>query len=223
MLSQSDIELLNTYVPFMHSLGAEERRSVLTETTLGHYPAGQFLHDGESCSGMIVLKSGQVRGFMESGGKEITLYRLLPGDVCVITASCVLKNVNFTILLAAERDCEIFVIPTKVFEPLNKNNIDVKDFVLGLMATRLSEVMWVMEQTVFSSFDKRLAGFLMEQSALAESDTLSITHEEIANHLGSAREVVTRMLRYFKDEGIVSISRGVIAITDYKKLRHVAD
>ena len=89
------------------------------------------------------------------------------------------------------------------------------------MASRFSEVMWIMEQVVFMSLDKRLAIFLLEQSNIDEVDSIEITHERIANNLGTAREVVTRMLKYFQNEGMVSLSRGVISIIDRKKLEQL--
>ena len=87
-----------------------------------------------------------------------------------------------------------------------------------LMASRFSEVMWLMEQIMWKSFDQRLASFLLEESLLEDSLVLNITHEKIANHLGTAREVVTRMLRYFQAEGMVSLTRGAIHLTDRNKL-----
>jgi CRP/FNR family transcriptional regulator len=86
------------------------------------------------------------------------------------------------------------------------------------MASRFSEVMWIMEQALFMTLDKRLAIFLLEQSIIEDTEIIEITHEKIANHLGSAREVVTRMLKYFQNEGMVSLSRGAINIIDRKKL-----
>ena len=88
-----------------------------------------------------------------------------------------------------------------------------------IMASRLSEIMWLIEQVMWKSFDKRLAAFLMEESVLEDSLILKITHEKIANHLGTAREVVTRMLKYFQTEGVVSLTRGTIEIIDITKLQ----
>ena len=92
-----------------------------------------------------------------------------------------------------------------------------------LMATRFSEVMWRMEQILWKRQDRRLAAFLLEESALEESSLLRITHDKIANHLGTAREVVTRMLRYLQSEGMVRLSRGAIELTDWDRLRALAD
>jgi CRP/FNR family transcriptional regulator len=96
-------------------------------------------------------------------------------------------------------------------------------YTLELMATRFSEVMWLMEQVMWKSLDKRIAAFLLEESAIEDSDTLKLTHETIANHLGSPREVITRMLRYFQSEGIVRLSRGAVTITDTAALEDLTD
>jgi CRP/FNR family transcriptional regulator len=152
-------------------------------------------------------------------GKEMTLYRLLPQDVCIMTAACMLKNVNFDIFLEAEKACALIVIPTNIYEALDAANPYVKSFSLDMVSSRFSDVMWVVEQLVFSSFGKRLAALLLEQSVLAASDTITLTHESIARDLGSAREVVTRGLSQFQLEGMVKLSRGKIKIIDEEKLR----
>ena len=91
------------------------------------------------------------------------------------------------------------------------------------MATRFSEVMWLIEQIMWKSVDKRLANFLLEEAALENSDVLKLTHETIANHLGTAREVVTRMLRYFQNEGYVKLTRGAVEITDRSGMEELID
>ena len=98
----------------------------------------------------------------------------------------------------------------------------VANYTNELMASRFSEVMWLVEQVMWKSFDKRLAAFLLEESTLDNSDTLTITHDKIAAHMGTAREVVTRMLRYFQSEGMVSLSRGSVKLTDRKHLEELA-
>ena len=99
-----------------------------------------------------------------------------------------------------------------------KESAVVANFTNEIMATRFSEVMWLMEQIMWKSFDKRLAEFLLEECSLEETNILKITHETIANHLGTAREVVTRMLRYFQSEGMVKLTRGTVEVTDKIRL-----
>jgi CRP/FNR family transcriptional regulator len=163
----------------------------------------------------LIVKKKFVEG---ESGKEITLYRLFERDVCIFSASCMMKNIAFDIFIEVEKVTEAYLIPTAAFRKLSTESLPVQVFTNNLMASRFSEVMWIMEQALFMSFDKRLANFLLEQVTIEEKDTLEITHEKIANHLGTAREVVTRMLKYFQNEGMVTLNRGMIEILDVKKL-----
>jgi CRP/FNR family transcriptional regulator len=141
-------------------------------------------------------------------GKEITLYRLFPGDICILSASCVLEMLTFDVYIDSEEDSECVVVGGCIIEQLSQKNKDVKIFVLETALSRFSDVMWVMEQILFMSMDKRLAIFLLDEAAKAEGSAIKLTHEQIAKYMGSAREVVTRMLKYFVSEGLVSYSRS---------------
>jgi CRP/FNR family transcriptional regulator len=184
------------------------------------FTAGESMASAsENCSGLFLLQSGQVRAYITSeNGKEITLYRLFERDVCIFSATCMMKNITFDIFIEVEKETIAYLIPTIAFRKLSKDSLAVQAFTNELMASRFSEVMWIMEQALFVSFDKRLASFLLEQMNINESRTLVITHEKIANHMGTAREVVTRMLKYFQSEGLVSLKRGAIEILDQKKM-----
>lgn len=219
-VTESDLKFMKEVLPFWEKITRKEQTRLEQAVTVRTYRQGENLHRGsEKCTGLIIVKSGQIRAFIVSDtGKEITLYRLLERDTCIFSAACVLKNINFDVELEAEHDSEILLVPPAVYNELNQNAIAVTDFTNQLMSSRFSDVMWVMEQVLFMSFDRRLANFLLEQCAIDGSDTLTITHEAIAKHLGSAREVVTRMLKYFQNEGMVSLTRGGITITDKKKL-----
>ena len=181
------------------------------------------MHGGsDNCSGLFLIYRGQVRVYIISeSGKEITLYRLLEGDVCIFSASCMMNNIAFDIYIEVEKDTQAFLIPTTALKRLASEVLPVQKFINDIMASRFSEVVWIMEQALFTSFDKRLAGFLLEQAVMDDSDILSITHEKIANHLGTAREVVTRMLKYFQNIGLVKLNRGTIQIIDKKKLEEL--
>ena len=117
----------------------------------------------------------------------------------------------------------MWIIPPHIFQRLKNESAAMANYSNDLMASRFSEVMWLMEQIMWKSFDKRLAAFLLEEAALEETNQLKITHEAIGNHLGNPREVVTRMLRYFQSEGMVNLSRGTVEITNEKKLRSLAE
>ena len=123
----------------------------------------------------------------------------------------------------AEKDTKLWVIPSCLFKQLMEQSAPVANYVNQLMSSRFSDVMWLMEQIMWKSFDTRLAGFLLEESVLEGTPSLKITHERIAGHLGTAREVVTRMLRYFQSEGMVRLSRGEITISDEDALRKLVD
>ncbi len=177
---------------------------------------GAVLHDGSAdCAGLVLIKSGQLRAYILSeDGREITLYRLLEQDICLFSASCVMRSVQFEIMISAEKDSDVYIIPPHIFKRVMGESAPLANYVNELMATRFSEVMWLIEQIMWKSVDKRLANFLLEEATLEDSDVLKLTHEAIANHLGTAREVVTRMLRYFQNEGYVKLTRGTVEISD---------
>ena len=139
-------------------------------------------------------------------------------DLCLFSASCAMPDMQFDIFIEAEKDSEIWVIPACLYQNLMDESIALSNYSHSLITNHFSELMWLMEQIMWKSFDKRLARFLLEESALEGSPSLRITHEKIANHMGTAREVVTRMLRYFQSEGMVKLTRGSVDITDPKGL-----
>lgn len=129
-----------------------------------------------------------------------------------------MRSIQFEITIEAEKDTELWVIPAEIYKSIMEESAPVANYTNELMATRFSDVMWLIEQILWKSLDKRVAAFLLEESAIEDSNELKITHEIIANHLGSHREVITRMLRYFQSEGMVRLSRGTIVLLDRKKL-----
>ena len=218
-------ELLEKYFPVWDRLTSEERELLAGSATERNVKAGTLLHNGsEDCVGLFVICSGQLRAFVLSNeGKEVTIYRLFERDICLFSASCVLHDLQFDISIEAEKDSQIVVIPPSVYKNLMDRSLAVSNYTNQVMASRLSEVMWLMEQVMWKSFDKRLAAFLLEESDLDGTDTLQITHDRIAAHLGTAREVVTRMLRYFQSEGLVTLSRGTVELRDKKRLQELAE
>ena len=211
--------------PIWDQLTPEHRQLVsasIVHRTLGK---GAVLHDGSAdCAGLVLIKSGQLRAYILSeDGREITLYRLLDQDICLFSASCVMRSVQFEIMIAAEKESEVFILPPYIFKKIMDESAPLANYVNELMATRFSEVMWLIEQIMWRSIDKRLANFLLEETTLDNSPVLKLTHEAIANHLGTAREVVTRMLRYFQNEGYVKLTRGTVEITDRKGMENLID
>lgn len=215
---------LSTYFPIWEKLNADEQNLLLQSASKRTAKKGILLHNGSAdCVGLFVLCSGQLRAFILSDeGKEVTIYRLFERDICLFSASCMLSSIQFDISIEAEKDSEFYIIPSDVYKKLMEQSLAVSNYTNQIMASRFSEVMWLIEQIMWKSVDKRLAAFLLEESALEENDTLCITHDRIAAHMGTAREVVTRMLRYFQSEGMVRLTRGSIELTDKKKLRAIA-
>lgn len=215
---------LEHYFPIWNKLTADERELLEQAAFKRTAPKGALLHNGSAdCVGLFVIRSGQLRAFILSDeGKEVTLYRLFERDICLFSASCMMNSIQFEITIEAEKDSELWVIPADAYKQLMEGSAAVANYTNQLMASRFSEVMWLVEQIMWKSFDRRLASFLLEESALEESDTLKITHDRIAAHLGTAREVVTRMLRYFQSEGVVSLSRGSVELTGAARLRELA-
>ena len=183
-----------------------------------------MIHNGSmDCLGLLLIRSGQLRVYtLSSEGREITLYRLFDHDICLFSASCVMPNIQFEVIIEAEKDCEFWVLPSCLFKDLMEESAVVANYANQLISSRFSEVMWLMEQIMWKSFDKRLASFLIEEGVLENSTSLKITHEKIANHMGTAREVVTRMLRYFQSEGMVKLTRGTVEILDEAALERLA-
>lgn len=224
MKDPENIKFLSEHFLAWEHMSDAEKAALLDHTALRKFEKGTNLHSGESdCVGFFVVRKGMIRAYLLSEeGREITLYRLGPGDMCILSASCVLSTITFDVSVDAEEDTELLLIGAPFFSELSEKNIYVQCFAYQLGTERFSDVMWTMQQVLFMSMDKRLAVFLWDELAKTGEDTVHITHEQAARYIGSAREVVTRMLKYFASDGIVELSRGGIKVIDRKKLRALA-
>ena len=201
-----------------------QRRALESAASPRRLEAGEQLSGAGECVGLLAVRSGRLRAYMISDtGREITLYRLFERDICLFSASCVMRGLQFDVSIEAEQPSEVLVVSPEVYKRVMEESAPLANYTNELMASRFSEVMWLVEQILWKSFDRRLAAFLLEESALESSDELRITHERIAAHLGTAREVVTRMLRYFQSEGLVNLSRGTVRIADRPRLEALAE
>ena len=209
-----------SYIPFWDRLTADQQERIGEVIRYQKVKKGTFIHDSEAeCLGLVVVRSGQLRAYMLSeDGREITISRLLEYDVTLLSASCAMPDMQFDVMIEAEKDSEFWSIPACLFKNLSDESLAVSNYSRNLLSNNYSELMWLMEQIMWKSFDKRLAEFLLEEVRLEDSPVLQITHERIANHMGTAREVVTRMLRYFQSEGLVRLTRGSIEIVSEEKL-----
>lgn len=221
-----DIELNDMYkdvFPFWDGLSEEDRAYICSTTQYLWYDKSKNIHNGNKCTGAFVVKSGCLRVYiMSDDGREVTLYRLYSGDMCMLSASCVIQAITFDVFVDAEENTECLLINAPVYNSICEKYTDMKIYTLELAVSRFSDVMWSVQELLFKSLDKRLASFLWDETRRSGSDTLKMTHEQIAKYMNSAREVVSRMLKYFASEKIVELSRGGLKIIDSEKLRKLA-
>ena len=213
------------YFPIWDQLTPGQREMLSNRLVSRSVKSGAVLHGGgRDCTGLLLVKSGQLRAFILSReGREVTLYRLFDRDLCLFSASCIMRSIQFDVTIAAEKDTELWVISAETYKELMEQSAAAANYTNEIMAARFSEVMWLIEQVMWNSMDRRVAAFLLEEAAIEGAPRLSITHETIANHLGTHREVVTRMLRYLQGEGMVRLSRGAVELLDEKKLSALRD
>lgn len=214
-----------SYFPIWNKLTAAQQERILGGLMERKVIKGTVIHNGSmDCTGLLLVKSGQLRAYILSDeGREITIYRLFDRDMCLFSASCIMRSIQFEITIEAEKDTELWVIPADVYKSIMEKSAPVSNYTNELMATRFSDVMWLIEQILWKSLDKRVAAFLLEEASIEGTNELKITHETIANHLGSHREVITRMLRYFQGEEMVRLSRGIVTILDEEKIKQLLD
>ena len=213
------------YFPIWDQLNQDQKDRLSGSLMLRSVPKGTILNNGgHGLHRAAPGESGPAPGlYLSDEGREITLYRLFDRDMCLFSASCMMRSIQFEVTIEAEKDSQLWIIPPEVYQRLMEESAPVANYTNELMAGRFSEVMWLMEQIMWKSLDKRLAAFLLEEASIEGTDELKITHETIANHLGSHREVITRMLRYFQNEGMVKLSRGMVTILDREKLEALGD
>lgn len=214
-----------TYLSVFEKLTKSQQDTLTKSAFVRKFTKGEFLHNGsQDCTGLILVLSGQLRAFtISNDGREITMYRLFERDICLFSASCIMNSIQFDITITAEKETEVLVIPSEVYKNIMDVSAPLANYTNEVMASRFSDVIWLIDQVMWKSFDKRLADFLLNEATIEGTNILKITHETIGNHLGSPREVVTRMLKYFVNEGLISLSRGIIIITDKKGLEKNID
>ncbi len=213
------------YFPVWNKLNAAQKARILDGLMTRQVKKGTIIHNGSlDCTGLLLIKSGQLRAYILSDeGREITLYRLFDMDMCLFSASCMMRSIQFEVIIEAEKDTDLWIIPPETYKSIMEESAPLSNYTNELMATRFSDVMWLIDQIMWKSLDKRVAAFLLEEASIEGTNELKITHETIANHLGSHREVITRMLRYFQSEEMVKLSRGTVKIVDEEKLKALQD
>ena len=213
-------ELLRNAFPFWESLTEQQKTELCRNTLKSHCEKKTQLHfGGGECAGVQIIGSGRVRVFITSpGGGDITLFRLIGGDVSILSAACMLNGMDIELDMEMETDCTIYTIPKKVYRRLYDESAVVKDYTMEMISEKFSDIMWLLNQFLFSNVASRIAGALLEHRALEGGDELSLTHETIAKDAATAREVVTRILKQFQSDGFVKLGRGKVIIVDPERL-----
>lgn len=208
-------------LPFWKLLTDSEKELVRQNAVIRLYKKGTRVYSSErECLGMLFVMQGEMRTYLLSEeGREVTLFRIYPNDLCVLSASCVISQISFDTQMSAQKDTEALVIPPNIMLLLKEKNLSVRCFLYELATKRFSDVMWAMQQILFKRLDQRLALFLMQESQRLGTDTIHMTHEQIAQQISSAREAVARMLKQFSEDGLVELKRGAIRLLDQKGLK----
>lgn len=208
-------------LPFWKLLTDSEKELVRQNAVIRLYKKGTRVYSSErECLGMLFVMQGEMRTYLLSEeGREVTLFRIYPNDLCVLSASCVISQISFDTQMSAQKDTEALIIPPNIVLFLKEKNLSVRCFLYELATKRFSDVMWAMQQILFKRLDQRLALFLMQESQRLGTDTIHMTHEQIAQQISSAREAVARMLKQFSEDGLVELKRGAIRLLDQKELK----
>jgi CRP/FNR family transcriptional regulator len=208
--------------PLFGQAGHDMQAELFEHSTLAEIPAHQFIClEGSKCSGIPLVLEGQARVYkLSESGREITLYRVEPGDSCILTASCIMSGVEFPAFVATETKVEAIVIPPAMLRRWVKQYDVWSEFLWSLLSSRFAEVISLIEEVAFQRVDKRTAEYLLN---LAGADgKIKKTHQDIAADLGSSREVISRILKEFEHKGLITLSRGEINAENLDELRRAA-
>ncbi len=222
-INRTDLQI-ETAFPFVKKFTDSEKETFLRNIQVREFSKGEYVHGGDGkCTGVIAVKHGRLRTYILSPeGKEVTLFRLLSADVCILSASCMMKNIAFDVNVQAEENSVLIVLNPDYFDLLAMTKPEVEKFKNDIVAMRFSEVMWLVEQIMFMKMDRRIANFLVEMANITGKKAIDMSHQEIADNLGTAREVVSRILKYFENEGLITMSRKEIKILNLKQLMEIS-
>lgn len=210
-------ELRRLY-PALSDLDDHTFAATVAQAQVVDLPAGtQLFAEGSVCRQFPLVLSGSIRVAKVGEGRELQLYRVGPGESCVLTSSCLVGSRIYPATGVVESDVRLVVLPRTVFEQLMAQHPPFRQYVFGLFAERLTELMGLVEAIAFHRLDRRLAAALLGHGRVIEA-----THQQLADELGSVREIVTRVLRSFAEQGLVSLGRGSIEVLDATGLRRIA-
>jgi CRP/FNR family transcriptional regulator len=210
---------LRSLYPALGSLGVAALEGVLDRVQLLRVPVGTpMFGEGSPCRQFPLVLEGSIRVAKSSEGRELQLYRVMPGESCVLTGGCLVGGRDYPATGVVEQDARLVVLPKPVFDELLATHAPFRQYVFSLFAERITELMALVEAVAFHKLDRRVAGALLGHGRVVE-----LTHQQLADEVGSVREIVTRILRSFADQGLVRLSRGSVEVLDAGGLRRVAE
>jgi CRP/FNR family transcriptional regulator len=211
--------LLRELYPALASLDETSLSELLDRADVVALTAGTPLFgEGSVCRQFPLVLEGSIRVAKVGEGRELQLYRVTPGESCVLTSSCLVGSRDYPATGIVESDVRLVVLPKAAFDELMAAHAPFRQYVFGLFAERLTEMMGLVEAVAFHKLDRRVAGALLGHGRLVE-----MTHQQLADAVGSVREIVTRVLRSFADQGLVRSGRGSIEVLDAARLRRIAE
>lgn len=213
------LEAVTSAFPMLSSLTPAERAELEARAQMRSLSAGSiYLREGDTCAGIALVVAGRIRVARASAsGREITLYHIGPGETCILTASCLLSKAPYPAQATVVEDVTALLVPADVFRHLVATSEPLRAFVFGQFGSRLDTVMALVEEVAFARVDRRLASWLAAEAA-RQTAPLSLSHEEIASQVGTARVVVSRVLETFEDKGWVTLGRRRIDVRDQAAL-----
>ncbi len=223
MVNLIKVDILKQQLPFWDNLSEFEQGQLQANSNVVRYKAGDNVCGFEAEAGVLLILSGSLRSYlMSEDGKTVNVYRLKPGEACVLSASGIIDAIDFTLYIDACEDSEVMVIPISVFSKIVEQNIYAENFVHKRATARLSDVISAVEKMMFASLEDRILDFIYNEVSEKACHKIFITHEELARSIGSAREAVSRALKRLEEGGRIALFRGGFVVTDpllikYKK------
>lgn len=212
-------QLLELY-PVIASLSEERLDALLRSAAVMAVPSGtQLFAEHQPCMGFPLLLEGSIKVVkLSSSGRELMLYRVTPGSSCIISSSCLLGKSDYNARGIAETPLVLVVLPVADFSRLLLDYPAFRDFVFHLFSERISDLMQLVDEVAFARLDQRLAKRLLG----GNEDVLTLTHQQLADDLGSVREIISRLLKGFSAQGLVALGREQVRITDRAGLQRLA-
>ena len=215
-----------TAFPFYSQLSSAGQQQMLNSVSSCQLPTGDLLMtEGSECQALLLVERGGIRVYkLAPSGREITLYRVGPGESCVLGTTCIINHKGYPALAMVANQIDALAVPAQLFRSLYETETAIRSFVMELFSQRFSNLMLLVEEVAFARMDERLTAFLIEHAVSGPGLTqpIRMSHDEIAAHLGTAREVVSRLLQQFSDQGLITLARKRIEIdnlTGLKRLR----